>query len=100
MRAGLKWSLSEGLITLRAAGLLLGSIDEESIIVLDRVNPENSDHAIIMFTDLSHASVQRPGDIHNVLQRWREVSQLRGIVLDIKVTKVLRSSPSPTGGDR
>ncbi|KAL8831568.1 MAG: hypothetical protein Q9170_005237 [Blastenia crenularia] len=88
MRAGLDRSLLEGLMTLHGAGLLLGEIDEKSIVILDRVRPEkDSDYPIIMFTDLSHASVQRPRDIHNVLQRWRELSQLRSAIWDIKVTE-------------
>ncbi|KAL8904764.1 MAG: hypothetical protein Q9207_003058 [Kuettlingeria erythrocarpa] len=88
MRDGLDRSLLNGLMTLHGAGLLLREIDEKSIVVLDRVHLEkNSDGPIIMFTDLSHASVQRPRDIHDVLQRWRELSQLRSVIWDVEVTR-------------
>lgn len=88
----LERSLLEGLMTLHGAGLLLGSIEEESIIVLDGAHPRNNDYPVIVFTELSHAWIQTPTDIENVMQRWREVSQLRSVIRDIKVTKVLCSS--------
>ncbi|KAL8755002.1 MAG: hypothetical protein Q9184_004932 [Pyrenodesmia sp. 2 TL-2023] len=87
MPPGLDRSLSEGLMTLHGAGILLGSIDEDRIVVLDRFQPENSVYPVIMFTDLSHASIQKPRDVDNVLQRWRELSQLQSVMWDVQVAK-------------
>ncbi|KAL8917481.1 MAG: hypothetical protein Q9208_007926 [Pyrenodesmia sp. 3 TL-2023] len=83
----LERSLLEGLITLHGAGLLLGSIEEESIVILNEGHPSNDNCPVVIFTDLSHARVQRPADIESVMQRWREVSQLRSRIWDIKFTK-------------